>query len=76
LTDTEEIVLLLDDRAGRRVAQQLGLTTTGSIGVLLRLKEKGAIENLGTLLSEMRERGYWLSDRVIEVAKQLAGEDD
>lgn len=65
-----------DDRAGRRVAQQLGFPTTGSIGVLLRLQEKGAIENVGVLLSEMRERGYWLSDKVIEVAKRLAGEDD
>lgn len=75
-TFTEEIVLLLDDRAGRRVAQQLGFPTTGSIGVLLRLQEKGAIENVGALLLEMRERGYWLSDKVIEVAKRLAGEDD
>lgn len=75
-TFTEDIVLVLDDRAGRRVAQQLGLTTTGSIGVLLRLKEKGAIENVGVLLTDMRERGYWLSDQVIEVAKRLAGEED
>ncbi|MBO1350708.1 MAG: DUF3368 domain-containing protein [Hormoscilla sp. GUM202] len=75
-TFTEEIVLLLDDRAGRRVAQQLGFPTTGSIGVLLRLKEKRLIENVGVLLSEMREQGYWLSDRVIEDAKRLAQEDD
>lgn len=75
-TFSEEIVLLLDDRAGRRVAKKLGFSTTGSIGVLLRLKEKGAIKNVGVLLSEMRERGYWLSDRVIQVAKLLAREND
>ena len=75
-TLSEEIVLLLDDRAGRRVAQKLGFSTTGSIGVLLRLKEKGAIENVGVLLSEMRDRGYWLDDRVVEAAKLLAGEND
>ncbi len=75
-TFSEEIVLLLDDRAGRRVAHKLGFSTTGSIGVLLRLKEKGAIENVGLLLSEMRDRGYWLDDKVIEVAKRLAGEND
>lgn len=28
------------------------------------------------LLSDMRDRGYWLSDQVIEVAKRLAGEED
>ncbi|MEB3828369.1 DUF3368 domain-containing protein [Phormidium sp. CCY1219] len=75
-TLAEETILLLDDRSGRRVAQQLGFSTTGSIGVLLRLKQTGAIENVGVLLSRMRERGYWLSDQVIEVAKRLAGEEE
>ena len=75
-TFSEELVLLLDDWAGRRVAQKLGFSTTGSIGVLLRLKEKGLIENVAILLSQMRERGYWLDDQVIAVAKRLAGEED
>jgi predicted nucleic acid-binding protein len=75
-TFSDEIVLLLDDSAGRRVAQKLGFSTTGSIGVLLGLKEKGLIENVAILLSQMRDRGYWLDDQVIEVAKRLAGEED
>lgn len=58
------------------MAQKLGFSTTGSIGVLLRLKEKGTIENVGVLLSEMRDRGYWLDDKVIELAKLFAGEND
>jgi len=72
----EPTVILLDDRAGRQVAKELGFPTTGSIGVLLRLKEKGLIEKVGIVLEEMRSRGYWLSDQVIEVAKKLAFEDD
>jgi len=75
-TLTEQSILLLDDRAGRQAAQEVGLPKTGSIGILLRLKEKGLIEEVGVLLLEMREQGYWLSDKVIEVAKQLAMEDD
>jgi len=71
-TLTGEVVLLIDDRAGRRVAQQLGLSTVGAVGVLLYLKEQGIIENLESLLLEMRERGYWLSDKVIEIAKRLS----
>ncbi|MGL4503522.1 MAG: DUF3368 domain-containing protein [Planktothrix sp.] len=58
------------------MAQKLGFSTTGSIGVLLGLKEKGLIENVAILLSEMRDRGYWLDDQVIAVAKRLAGEED
>ena len=75
-TFDEPIVVLLDDRAGRQVAKELEFSTTGSIGILLRLKEKGLIEKVGVILEEMRSRGYWLSDTVIEVAKKLAVEDD
>lgn len=75
LTIADKVLLLVDDRLGRRVAQQLGIATTGSIGLLLRMKEKGLIENVSELMGELRDRGYWLSDRMIEVAKQLAGED-
>ena len=75
-TFNEPIVVLLDDRAGRQVAKELEFPTTGSIGILLRLKEKGLIEKVGVILEEMRSRGYWLSDTVIEVAKKLAVEDD
>ena len=35
-TFKEPTVILLDDRAGRQVAKELGFPTTGSIGVLLR----------------------------------------
>lgn len=74
-TFNEPIVVLLDDRAGRQVAKELEFPTTGSVGVLLRLKEKGLIEKVGVVLEEMRSRGYWLSDTVIEVAKKLAVEN-
>jgi len=75
-TFKEPIVVLLDDRAGRQVAKELEFSTTGSIGILLRLKEKGVIEKVGVVLEEMISRGYWLSDTVIEVAKKLAVEYD
>jgi predicted nucleic acid-binding protein len=75
-TFNEPIVLLLDDRAGRQVAKELEFSTIGSIGILLRLKEKGLIEKVGVVLEEMKSRGYWLSDTVIEVAKKLAVEDN
>jgi len=70
-TDT---LLLLDDRAGRKVAQFLGIPVTGLIGLLLLAKEKGLVENISALLKELKYQGYWLSDQVIAVAVQLAGE--
>lgn len=69
-----DVLLLIDDRAGREVAERLNVSSTGSIGLLLLAKEKGLIEKVGPLVEEMRAQGYWLSDEVLGAAKRLAGE--
>lgn len=72
---SERILLLLDDHMGRRAAKKLNIPTTGVIGILLLMKEKGLIGNVSPLIYELRDRGYWLSDEIIAVAKSLAGEE-
>lgn len=67
-------ILLLDDRAGRAVAKKLNIPTMGLVALLLLAKERGLVANIGQLIEELRNKGYWLSDEVIEVAKRLAGE--
>ncbi|MFH0811761.1 MAG: DUF3368 domain-containing protein [Pseudomonadota bacterium] len=69
-----DALLLLDDRAGRQVAEKLNIPTIGLIGLLLLAKEKGLVENVGALIRELRNNGYWLSDEVMDVARRLAGE--
>jgi hypothetical protein len=73
-TIEEKVLLLLDDRAGREVAKELNIPTTGLIGILLLAKEKGLIKNIKSLIEEMRNCGYWLSDEVMNVAKRFADE--
>ena len=41
----KEYYCVLDDNAARNVADRLNLNVTGSIGLLLILKEKGLLEN-------------------------------
>ena len=72
----EEVVLLLDDQAGRRIAKELGLPVLGTAGVLLLAKQQGFIETVGQLLDEIRRHGYWLSDALIEQVQRQAGERD
>ena len=69
-----ELILLLDDKAGRNAAKKLGLATTGLVGVLIFAKEKGLINEVSSLLEELRIQGYWLGDSLIRIAKNLAGE--
>ena len=69
-----DVILLLDDRAGRQVAARLNIFTTGLIGLLLVAKEKGFVESVGTHIKELRNNGYWLSDDIMKTAIKLAGE--
>ena len=69
-----ELILLLDDKAGRNAAKKLGLATTGLVGVLILAKEKGLINEVSSLLEKLRIQGYWLGNSLIKIAKNLAGE--
>jgi len=73
-TMSEEILLLIDDRAGREVAKGLNIPVSGVVGILLLARGKGMLENISPLLQELRDKGYWLSEEVLHTAKRLAGE--
>jgi predicted nucleic acid-binding protein len=68
----EGILLLIDDNAGRKAARRLGVAVTGLIGLLLLAKKSGRLGRVGPILDELRQAGYWLSDDVIAIAKQIA----
>jgi predicted nucleic acid-binding protein len=73
-TFLEDVLLLIDDHAGRSVAEKLNIPTTGLIGILLLAKEKGILKNVSSLIDELRIQGYWISDEVADIAIHLAGE--
>ena len=70
----KDVLLLIDDRAGRQAADYLNIPKIGLVGILLLAKKRGLLENVGSLLQELRVAGYWLSDEVIAVARKLAEE--
>jgi predicted nucleic acid-binding protein len=67
-------LVIMDEILGRRYAQQLGFNLTGTIGILLKAKEKGLIESLKALLTELTEKGTWLSPKLISKTIKLANE--
>jgi hypothetical protein len=70
----DDVLLLIDDRAGRQAARKLGIAVTGLVGLLLLAKERGLIVKVGPFLYQLRQAGYWLSDEIIGIAKGLAEE--
>jgi len=67
-------LVILDEIMGRRYAQQLDFNITGTVGILLKSKEKGLVSSIGSLLKELTEKGTWFSPDLISKALKLAGE--
>jgi predicted nucleic acid-binding protein len=46
LASKKKVILLIDDRAGRQAAENLGLTITGTAGLLIAAKSRTPIKSL------------------------------
>lgn len=68
------VPILLDDLPARRAAERLGLSVTGTVGVLLLAKRTGLIPEVRPLLQEARVAGLYLSDAAVERSLFLADE--
>ncbi len=67
-------LVAIDETVGRRFARLSGLTVTGAIGILLRAKSLGYPLSMAEAIRRMRERGIWLSSKVVEFVLREAGE--
>lgn len=65
---------VMDDLAGRRCAEALGVPLLGTVGLVLLAKRDGRISSARAVLDALREHGMYLSDSVIEKALALVGE--
>ncbi|HNN98085.1 MAG TPA: DUF3368 domain-containing protein [Pseudomonadota bacterium] len=69
------LLVLMDEKEGRRSAQRFGLKTVGVVGVLIEAKRRGLIGAVGPLLERLRQdAGFFLSDRVMQDACTFCGE--
>lgn len=68
-------LILLDERAGRHAAQRMGLTVTGTLGVLIAAKDRSHLTSLRPVLDALRtEAGFWISDALYVEVLSAAGE--
>jgi predicted nucleic acid-binding protein len=67
-------VAVLDDRDARRVAHQRGLPLTGTVAILVRLRQLGAIGSLSEALAQLESMGFRTTDELRAWALEAAGE--
>jgi len=64
-------LLLLDEKIPRIIAKSLGLKVAGSLAVLFMAKKRGILnEDLDLLISELRRKGVYFSDKVVEALRE------
>jgi len=68
-------LVIIDEILGRKFAQKLNINLTGTLGILLKAKELNYIENISSLITQLRDKGTWinpkLANKILELANEL-----
>lgn len=63
--DYTEVLLLLDDLKARKLATQLNMKYTGTLGIINRAKQLGLIERVKPLIDEILNTDFRISEKII-----------
>ena len=72
--ETEESIVILDDAAARTAARSLGLTVTGTLGVLVQAKRLHLVDAVGPVIDGMVRKGFHVDAATREAVLRMAGE--
>ena len=67
-------VVILDDYKARKIVERLGITLTGTIGVIIKAKLSGIISSTKPLLEKIKQTDFRLSAEIETQALKEAGE--
>jgi predicted nucleic acid-binding protein len=72
--ETPDSTVILDDYRARKIAEQLGVSYTGTFGVIIKAKLNGAISSIKPILKKIKETDFRLSVDIERQALVAAGE--
>ena len=72
--ETPDSVVILDDYKARKIAERLGVTFTGTIGVIIKAKLNGVIPSIKSILEKIKQTDFRLSVEIETEALKEAGE--
>lgn len=70
----EDCLLIIDEAKGRKVAKELGIEITGSLGILVTAKRNGFIKSVKPILKKIRETNFRMTDDLAEKVIRRAKE--
>mgnify|MGYP001217069077 CR=1 FL=1 len=72
--ETPDSTLILDDIKARKIADRLGLSFTGTIGIIIKAKLNGIIPAIKPILAKIKQTDFRLSVEIELQALHLANE--
>ena len=69
------MIIILDDKLARSIAEMQGFRLTGTAGVLLRAKRKGLVPTLKPLIEKLLDLDFRLKPDLVSAILELAGEE-
>lgn len=65
---------MLDDKAARACARTLKIPVLGTGAALVSAKRRGIIDSMSVALQQLADAGLWLSDDIMRLLREQAGE--
>jgi predicted nucleic acid-binding protein len=65
-SELQPSLLIIDDLKGRKLAEQLHLNYTGSLGVLLKAKQRGTIPSLRIYFERIKGTNFHISHQLLD----------
>jgi len=72
--ELNDCLLILDDLKGKKMAEQLGFATTGSLGIIVRAKANGVIPAVRPLLERIKSTNFRMTEQLEQMILKSAGE--
>jgi predicted nucleic acid-binding protein len=72
--EQDNCLLIIDEMKGRKLARQLGLIITGTLGVIVEAKLSGHIPSVRPLLDKINQTNFRLSEGLRNAILERAGE--
>lgn len=73
--ETDNAILIIDEKKGRKVAADLNVTIIGILKVLLLAKNKGAIDSVKEIIIELQKQSFRFNKTIVDDVLKLAGEN-
>ena len=72
--ETPDCTLILDDCKARKVAEHLGLSFTGTIGIIIKAKIENIIPSIKPIIQKIKDTNFRISPEIEFSAYKEAGE--